>query len=353
MRIAPTLTLADASTRFSGGRGYLAACTLGLPSRETTAAMAADAAEWAAGKATTANYSTVVEEARALYGSIVGVPPNRVAIGSQASAMAGVIAASVPDGAEVVCVDGDFSSMVFPFLVQADRGVRVRHVPVNELAGSITSDTWLVSFSLVQSATGEIADADAVVQAARRHGAWTLCDTTQATGWLPVDADQFDATICHSYKWLCAPRGAAFLTVSEEFQTVLRPTQAGWYSGDDPWASCYGPEMTLAADARQFDVSPAWPAWVGAKPALELFASLDIAEVRDWVIGLGDALCDGLGIERLGQPIVTWPDLDGDSFARLSSAGLTISRRAGRARVAFHLWNDGQDVEDALSALRR
>ncbi|HYI34341.1 MAG TPA: aminotransferase, partial [Glaciibacter sp.] len=99
--------------------------------------------------------------------------------------------------------------------------------------------------------------------------------------------------------------------------------------------------------------SPAWPAWVGAKSALELFASLDIAELRDRVVGLGDALCDGLGIERLGQPIVTWPDVNGDSFARLSSAGLTTSRRAGRSRVAFHLWNDGQDVEDALSALRR
>lgn len=353
MRTAATLTLADASTRFSGGRGYLAACTLGLPSRETTAAMAADAAEWAAGRATTANYSTVVEEARVLYASIVGVPANRVAIGSQASVMAGVIAASVPDGAEVICVDGDFSSMVFPFLAQADRGVRVRHVPVNELADSITSDTWLVSFSLVQSATGEIADSDAVVQAARHHGAWTLCDTTQATGWLPVDAGRFDATVCHSYKWLCAPRGAAFLTVSEDFQPELRPTQAGWYAGEDPWQSCYGPGMDLAKDARRFDVSPAWPAWVGAKPALALFANLNIEEVRETVIGLGDALCDGLGIDRLGQAIVTWPDSDGDSFARLSSAGITASRRAGRLRVGFHLWNDPQDVADVLTALRR
>ena len=159
MRTAATLTLSDARSQFSAGRGYLAACTLGLPSRDTAAAMATDAAEWAAGLATTAKYGAVVEEARKLYASIVGVPATRVAIGSQASVMAGVIAGSVPDGAEVLCVDGDFSSMVFPFLAQADRGVRVRHVPVNELADSITSDTWLVSFSLVQSATGEIADA--------------------------------------------------------------------------------------------------------------------------------------------------------------------------------------------------
>ncbi len=353
MQFAATLALSDARSRFSGGRGYLAACTLGLPTRETIAAMGADAAQWAAGRATTADYGAVVEEVRALYARLVGVSADRVAIGSQVSAMAGVIAASVPDGAEVLCIDGDFSSMVFPFLAQADRGVRVRHVPVSDLASSITSQTALVAFSLVQSATGQIADAASIVRAAREHGARTFCDTTQATGWLPVDASQFDATACHSYKWLCSPRGVAFLTVSEEFQPELRPTQAGWYAGDDPWASCYGPGMDLARTARRFDVSPAWPAWVGARSALGLFASLDIGELRDRVTALGDALCDGLGIDRQGQPIVTWPDADGDSFAKLTAAGLTASRRAGRARVAFHLWNDEQDVADALAALRR
>lgn len=353
MSTATTLTLADARTQFSGGRGYLAACTLGIPTRDTVAALAADVSDWAAGRATTANYSAIVEEVRGLYGAIVGVPSNRIAIGSQVSVMAAIVAASVPDGAEVICVDGDFSSMVFPFLAQADRGVTVRHVPVGELAASIGSKTWLVAFSLVQSATGEIADGATIAAAARQHGAWTLCDTTQATGWHPVDAGSYDATVCHSYKWLCAPRGVAFLTVTERFQSMLRPVQAGWYAGADPWQSCYGPDMVLAHDARRFDVSPAWPAWVGAKPALQLFASLDIAGLRDTVIALGDSLCDGLGIEPQGQPIVTWPDADGTSFSRLSYAGLTASHRAGRARVAFHVWNDEQDVDDALRALRR
>jgi hypothetical protein len=44
----------------------------------------------------------------------------------------------------------------------------------------------------VQSATGRIADADAIVEAARRTGAFTLCDVTQAAGWMPVLAERFD-----------------------------------------------------------------------------------------------------------------------------------------------------------------
>jgi hypothetical protein len=111
--------------------------------------------------------------------------------------------------------------------------------------------------------------------------------------------------------------------------------------------------MSLAPDDRRFDVSPAWPAWVGAAAALELFAAIPAALVRDYDAGLGDALCEGLGIEPAGQAIVSWPDADGDAFARLGAAGITASRRAGRARVAFHLWNDADDVADALRALGR
>jgi selenocysteine lyase/cysteine desulfurase len=347
------LTRDDARSRFSAGRGYLAACSMGLPTVDTAAALTADAAAWAAGTVSPAGYGVVVEEVRCLYASIVGVAPERVAIGSQVSVMAGMIAASIPNGAEVLCVEGDFSSMVFPFLAQEYRGVTVRHVALDDLAGAITDATWLVAFSLVQSATGRVADAAAIAAEARRHGTYTFCDTTQATGWLPVDAALFDATACHAYKWLCAPRGVAFLTVGPELQAHLRPVHAGWYAGDDPWGSCYGPSMNLAPDARRFDVSPAWPAWVGAAAALELFASVPADQVRDYDAGLGDALCEGLGIAAAGQAIVTWPDTDGDAFARLSAAGITASRRAGRARVAFHLWNDADDVTDVLRALGR
>ncbi|TFD33678.1 aminotransferase class V-fold PLP-dependent enzyme [Cryobacterium sp. TMT1-19] len=342
----------EARERFRGGRGYLAACTLGLPTRETEAALRVDADAWALGTASAAGYAAVVERVRHAYARLVAVPVSRVAIGSQASVLAGLLAASVPDGAEVLCVDGDFSSMVFPFLSQAHRGVTVRHLPLAELAVGITADTWLVAFSLVQSATGAVADTAGIVAAARAHGCFTVCDTTQAAGWMPVDASVFDASICHSYKWLCAPRGVAFLTVAERLAVVLHPVQAGWYAGRDPWASCYGPDMNLAADARRFDVSPAWNAWVGAEPALELFGRLDLSTVRDHAVALGDALCAGLGLAPAGQSIVTWPDADGTDLDRLTRAGLTASRRAGRARVAFHLWNDEDDVADALRALR-
>lgn len=357
---APPATAASAAKAVAAARaeftvrpGYLAACTMGVPSRATQAAMRADAEQWAIGDCCADRYGTVVERVRSLYSTLVGIDAGRTALGSQASVQTAILAASVPDNAEVLCVDGDFSSIVFPFIAQAHRGVRVRHVPLELLAESITADTWLVSFSLVQSSNGRVADVAAIVAAAQGYGARTFCDTTQAAGWMPIDASLFDATVCHSYKWLCAPRGASFLTVSERMQAELHtPAQAGWYAGDDVWGSAYGPEMRLAHDARRFDVSPAWPAWVGAEAALELFTSLDAAAVRDHAVALGDRFAEGLGLDVRGQAIIACADAEGLRLQKLTDAGITASGRAGCARVAFHLWNDEADVDAALEALR-
>lgn len=345
------LTLEAARARFDAVPGYLNAASLGLPPRSVAQAMVDAVGEWQRGEASAAGYDAAVGEARSLYAGIVGVGPERVAVGSQVSVTAGVVAASLPDGAEVLCVDGDFSSMVYPFLVHADRGVTVRHAPVEALADAVRPSTDLVAFSLVQSACGALVDGEAVAEAAGAVGAMTFCDTTQAVGWLPVDASRWDVTVCSAYKWLCSPRGTAFTTLTPEAAARLRPVNAGWYAGEDVWGSCYGPDMALAADARRFDVSPAWLAWVGTAAALRLFADVDTEAVRRHDTGLADALRESTGGEPCGRPVVSLPDPDGARFARLSDAGASVAARAGRVRIAFHLWNDEDDVELARTAL--
>ena len=141
-------------------------------------------------------------------------------------------------------------------------------MPLQDLAASVTDRTTLVAFSLAQSACGSLVDGAAVARAAPEVGALTFCDLTQAAGWLPVQAGDYDLTVCSAYKWLCQPRGTAYLTVRPELVEQIRPIHAGWYAGEDVWASCYGPQMHLATDASRFDVSPAWLSWVGAVPAL-------------------------------------------------------------------------------------
>jgi len=346
-----TDALAAAIPQFGDPRGYLAVASIGIPPRSAVEALTADLAAWSIAQRDPQGYDPVIARTREHYAKLVGVPASRVATGSQTSVLTSVVAAAVPEGAEVLVADHDFSSIVFPFLQRA--GIRVRSVPLEALADSITEQTWLVVFSMVQSRNGIVADVPAILEAAKRTNTFTFCDFTQAAGVLPVDASLFDVSVCHSYKWLCAPRGVAFMTLSERFDPLLTPIQAGWYAGDDVWTSTYGPEMHLAHDARRFDISPPWQAWIGAEQSIGLFASLDIDEVWAHSAGLGDLLCDELGIPQQHQAIVTWADADGDDLRTLLDAGIRISGRAGRLRASFHLWNDPTDVTSVIRALKR
>ncbi|WP_203135448.1 aminotransferase class V-fold PLP-dependent enzyme [Microbacterium sp. JZ31] len=348
-----TSPIAALRDEFLGGPGYLAACTVGLPPRATRDALIADAESAAAGRVDVPTYTAAAERSRALFAQLVGVDASRVAIGSQTSPFAALIAAALPDGAEVLVPEGDFSSLLLPF-VHSTRRLRVRAVPLPELADAVGEDTALVAFSLVQSATGDVADLPAITAAARRHGARTLCDGAQAIGWLPVAADAVDALVCHAYKWLCAPRGVAFLAVSEEFAREIPPLFAGWYAGADPWTSCYGHDLPLATDATRLDISPAWQAFLGAEQSLALFAGADPGAIHAHDTGLARRCRELLALPEpaIASAIVSAPDPDGDGLARLVRAGITASGRAGRVRLGFHVFNDLEDVELAVRALR-
>lgn len=353
---AASLTLADLRALVTPVPGHLDAATCGLPLTTTTDALRAALDEWAAGGATPAGYDRSVAAARAAYARVAGVDVGRVAIGAQASPLVGLVAAALPDGARVVVPDGDFTSVTYPFLAHADRGVQVRAVPLEDLADAVAAGCDAVATSLVQSRDGRVVDLAAVRAAAADVGALRVVDVTQAAGWYPLTpaSDGAEVTVCAAYKWLCAPRGTAFLTATPEAAARLRPLAAGWYAGEDPWASVYGTDMHLAHDVRRFDTSPAWLAWVGAAPALEAFAAAEIVELRDHAVGLADGLRAHLGLPPAGSAIVSLPDDDaGTVRARLTAAGLRVAGRGGGVRLAFHLWNDASDVDRALSALTR
>lgn len=353
---AARLSIAEAQRRFIAGPGYLSACTAGLPTSDTVSEMVRFTEHWAGARLNPTALGADLERCRELFAQIAGVAPAAVGIGSQTSQLVSTIAAGLPEGAEVLCVAGDFSSLTHPFEQQAGRGVRVRYAPIEVLAESVTPGTTLVAFSLVQSATGAIADHEAIAAAAKRAGALTLADLTQSLGWLPVGAASFDFTVCHAYKWLCAPRGTAFLTVRPGLEQLPLPVAAGWCSADDVWSSCYAGHTPLSGTAKRFDVSPAWPVVSGTAAALEFFAALDPEAAHAHAVGLANAaralLADaGRLCNTDDSAIVTWCDGEGRDLAAMQAAGLTASGRAGNARIAFHLWNTERDVEMLAAAL--
>jgi selenocysteine lyase/cysteine desulfurase len=345
------LTLEAAQKEFEPTGVYVNTASIGLPPRRALEALAEALETWRTGRAEAAGYDEVIDRGRRVFAGLVGVTADRVAIGNQVSTFTGLIAAALPDGARVLAAEEDFTSVLFPFMAHADRGVRVQTVPLERLVESIGPDVNLVAVSAVQSADGRLLPGglDGLVSAAEAHRCLTYVDATQAVGWLPFAADRFDFVSCAAYKWLLSPRGTAFGVVRPERVAMLRPLNAGWYAGDDPWTSIYGPPLRLAREARRLDISPAWLAWVATVPALELLGEVGIATIHRHDLGLANTLRARLGLPRGDSAVVTLAVEGG--LERLRAAGIKGSMRAGAVRLSFHLHNTQSDVDAVARAL--
>jgi selenocysteine lyase/cysteine desulfurase len=346
------MELAEARRLFSPEGTYLNTATYGLPPLPAFEAMQRALDEWRHGRTQFAHWDESVGRARRAFAALAHVDPGEVAIGSTVSGFAGLVAAALPDGARVLAVEGDYTSVLFPFLAQAPRGVAVELVALERLAEALDPRHDLVAFSAVQSADGRLADVDAIVAAAAAHDVRTFADTTQATGWHDLDHGRFDFTACAGYKWLLAPRGTAYFTLRPHLRDGLIPHGAGWYAGDDVPASYYGAPLRLAADARRFDLSPAWHCWVGAAPAAELLAELGAAAIGAHDVAMANRLRAGLGMEPGSSAIVSLDGLPADAAEHLAAARVMAAGRGGLLRLSFHLYTTEEDVDRALAVLR-
>jgi selenocysteine lyase/cysteine desulfurase len=343
------IEIAAARDQWHPQGAYLNTASYGLPPDCAWEAMQAALEDWRGGRTSWEHWGDSTEGARAAFAAIAGVEAETVATAGTVSELLGLVAASLPEGTRVLAPDIDFASVLFPFMVQEHRGVSVRLVAADDLAGAIDADTDVVAFSAVQMATGEVADLEAIRAAAEAHGAMTVVDATQAMGWLPLDAARFDVVACHAYKWLMSPRGTAFMTVRPERLDSLVPAAAGWWAGDDPHTSYFGPPLRLASTARRLDNSPAWFSWVGTQPALELVAAIGVEAIHDHDVGLANRFRAGLGLEPSDSAIVS-AEVPG-AREKLEAAGIVAAERGGRMRASWHVYNTDADVDAALDAL--
>jgi selenocysteine lyase/cysteine desulfurase len=341
--------LVEARGLWEPAPGWLNTASYGLPPTPAWEALQAALADWRGGRTSWEGWDSSTVRSRAAFARLVGVPVDDVAVGSAVSQLLAPVATALPDGARVVAPEGEFTSILFPWLAQAGRGVQVRTTEVDKLVEAIDSGTDAVAFSLVQSADGTVARYADIVAAARAHDAWVIVDASQACGWLPFDAGLADVVVAAAYKWLMSPRGTAFGYLSPRVRERMVPSAAGWYAGEDVPSSYYGLPMRLAESARRFDISPAWFSFVGTAPALELIEQIGVATIEAHNVALANRFLTGLGRPPGNSAIVT-VDVQG-AEEKLRAAGVRAAVRAGRVRAAFHVYTTEADVDLALGAL--
>ncbi len=343
------LSLTAAQELWTPAGTYLNTASYGLPPQPAWDALQAALDDWRGGKTSWEHWGVPGEEARASFARLVGVSVDTVAIGSNVSGFVGLIAASIPDGSRVLAPDVEFTSLLFPFLVQEHRGVTVQLVPLSELLDAIGPETDVVAFSAVQMASGEVAELEAIAAAAAAHDVITVVDATQAVGWLPLDATRFDVVVAHAYKWLMSPRGTAFMAIEPERMGAIVPHSAGWYAGEDPLQTFFGPPLRLSETARRLDTSPAWFMWVATAESLAVIESIGVDTIHDHDVSLANRFRAGLGLEPSDSAIVM-SDAP-DAAEKLESAGIRAAVRGGRLRTSWHVYNTDEDVERTLDVL--
>ncbi|MFI6317201.1 aminotransferase class V-fold PLP-dependent enzyme [Nonomuraea sp. NPDC050556] len=338
------MRLRDAQPLWQPHPGWLNTASYGLPPTPAHDALIQAVTQWRHGSSDWQPWDANVDRSRAAFATLIGAPTADVTVSSTVSQIMSVIATALPEGARVLVPEEEFTSNLFPWAVAA----RVDTAPADRLADALTRHHHAAAFSLVQSATGALAPLDDLRQAAREHDTLLIADASQACGWLPVTTHGLDAIACAAYKWLMAPRGAAFAYLSPRLRARMTPIAANWYGAADRATGFYGPPLRLADNARAFDLSPAWFSYVGAAPALDLLNQIGIDQIHHHNLALANRFRTGLGLPEGDSAIVA---VDTPHADRLATRGITAAVRAGKVRASFHLYTTTDDVDRALEAL--
>lgn len=317
-----------------------------------------------------------LEGARHAAAKLINADPDHVAITTSASEALGQIAWGVRPRGNVVSIDIEFPSVVYPWLrVARETGnevrlVNCRHDPAGlsfrALEELVDEDTAVLCVSHIQYATGHRLDLKQTADLAHAHGALCVIDATQSAGVIPIDvrASGVDAIVSAAYKWLCGPFGAAVAYLSPALMERIEPVFTGWRGTADPWRFDAA-NLTYAASARRYEYSTmSYPSGFGLAESIRYVLGLDLAAVFAHVLALGNQLVEGLralGAQVLSpqatdarSAIVTarFPGRDGEQVAaELNRRGVIVSPRFGSTRFSPHFFNDGEDIRQALAVL--
>ena len=180
-----------------------------------------------------------IDEARGALGRFVGADADDLAFVPNATTGVNTVLRSLAfdPGDELLTTDHEYNACrnVLNFVAERSRAkVVVASVPfplssetevVDAVLSAVTDRTKLLLIDHVTSATGIILPLEPVVRPLAERRIDTLVDGAHAPGMLPLRLEELGAAYytgnCH--KWMCTPKGSAFLHVRRDRQHLVRP----------------------------------------------------------------------------------------------------------------------------------
>ncbi len=277
-------------------------------------------------------------------------------------------------GDNVVTLDDEFPSNLYPWLHLERLGVETRlvpttsgHIDLDQLANYCDERTRVVTVSWVGYSNGCRRDLDAIGEIAHRHGALFFLDAIQGLGVFPLDVKRtpVDSLAADGHKWMLGPEGAGIAYIRRSCLEQLTPIGVGWNSvvnsGDYSQR-----ELNLKGDASRYEGgSHNMAGFLALGASLRLLADLGIENVAASILANSDRIADELS--ELGAVLcsprstaassgivsVEVPGADPLAVRRhLLDSGVAVACRAGRVRVSAHAYNDDSDLQRLVTAWR-
>jgi selenocysteine lyase/cysteine desulfurase len=326
--------------------------------------------------------NTQHERARAAAARLINAEPADVALISSVSygvATVGKILA-IPAGMRVLVLENDHSSPILEWQTRAAAGFTIETVR-QPLDGDWTSAVLaaidrpgaprlaLASISSVHWSDGGLIDVEKVGSALKRHGALFLIDATHAVGVVAMDVAKLDPdfVIFPTYKWLIGPYGRAFIYIAKRHQNGIPLEQTGFgRRGVRADAEIYFADLTYVAAARRFDMGERdhFISMEMAAIGMEMMAEWGAGAVAERLEMLNDRMAEGLSATqvrimeaRFRAPHILSLGFAGGLPARLveslAAEGIYVAARLARMRVSPHVFNDEEDVDRFVAALKK
>ncbi len=329
------------------------------PSQEALAQWAEDAT--ANGAAYYPAWTRRVEHLRTLAASMVGALPEEIALVGNTTAGINLVAEGFPwkSGDNVVIRADEFPSNQYPWLHLADRGVETRRIPadggkldLDRLAAACDNRTRIVSVSWVAYASGWRHDLDQLAALVHERGALLFLDAIQGLGVFPLDVRHtpVDFLAADGHKWLLGPEGAGVFFTRREHLDLLRPVGVGWNSVRNQHDFSHI-ELVFKDTAARYEGGSQNVAGLSALGAsLELLGQFGMTAISQRVLEITELACRRLA--EIGSVVLSDRTPAHQSGIVSVEQKVLLSCRAGRLRISPHAYNNAEDVERLIEALR-
>ena len=340
-----------------------------------------------------------LDHARARLGAFLGADPGDLALVPNATAGVASVLRSLrfAPGDELVTTDHEYNAALNMARFAAARdGARVvvARVPLptagpdqvaERVLAAVGPRTRLVLVSHVTSPTALVFPVELLVATLEGRGIPVLVDGAHGPGMLPLDLSRLGASFYagNLHKWVCAPKGAAFLYVRRDRQATIRPLAIS-HGANDPrperstfrkefdWTGTADPTPFLAVpaaiDAVGGMVAGGWAAVMTRNAAIAAVARRGLSAAAGLPVLAPETMLGSMAAIELppdrGFAVRGSTDPDPLQARLLDTAAVEVplhswprdpvpgERRRRLLRVSAHLHNDAGEYEHLAQALR-